>query len=85
MRDGAVPAVKAMSERYDALGNFPDYKTGPMKQHAVDVQFTLGAELTRFVGPFDFTGKIALTRELNRYLENDATNANFALGIRQAF
>lgn len=63
----------------------PDYRTGPMKQHAADIQLTLGAEMTRFVGPFDFTGKIALTRELNRYLANDATNANLALGVRQAF
>jgi hypothetical protein len=63
----------------------PDYVTGPPKKSAIDVQYTLGVETTRFVGPFDITGRVALTRELNRYLANDASNANFALTIRQAF
>jgi hypothetical protein len=62
-----------------------DYKTGPAKKNPIDVQFTFGLEHTRFVGPFDMTGRVALTRELNRYLEKDASNANFALTIRQAF
>jgi hypothetical protein len=50
-----------------------------------DVQYSLGAEVSRFVGPFDITGKLVFTRELNRYLKNDAGNANFALTVRQAF
>jgi hypothetical protein len=50
-----------------------------------DIQYSLGAEMTRFVGPFDITGRVVFTRELNRYLANDASNANFALTVRQAF
>jgi hypothetical protein len=63
----------------------PTYITGPAQKRPVDVQLTFGLEGTRFIGPFDFTGRFAITRELNRYLDKDASNANFALGIRQAF
>ncbi len=62
-----------------------DYVTGPAIKNSADVQLTLGTELTRFIGPFDLTGKAAWTRELNRYLTSDANNLNFALTVRQAF
>lgn len=51
----------------------------------VDVQNSVGAEMTRFVGPFDITGRIVLTSELNRYFLSDKSNANFGLSIRQGF
>ena len=51
----------------------------------VDVQHSLGAELTRFVGTFDITGRMILTSELDRYFISDKSNVNFALTIRQGF
>lgn len=63
----------------------PDYVSGPPVERPSDVQYSLGFEMTRFVGPFDITGRAVATRELNRYLEKDAGNVNLALMIRQAF
>lgn len=52
---------------------------------AIDVQSSVGAELTRFVGSFDISGRVVLTSELNRYFLSDKANANFALTVRQGF
>ncbi len=58
----------------------------PVIDPAVDVMNSLGAEVTRFLGPFDVTAGMVLTRELNRYMTNeDATNANFSLTLRHSF
>jgi hypothetical protein len=63
-----------------------DYVSGPAIKNSADVQLTFGGEMTRFVGPFDITGRAAWTKELNRYLtKGDANNLNFALSVRQAF
>jgi hypothetical protein len=58
----------------------------PVIDPAVDVMNSLGAEVTRFVGPLDVTAGLILTRELNRYLgSEDASNANFSLSLRYGF
>jgi len=51
----------------------------------VDVQYSLGVEMTRFFGTFDISGRMVLTQNLNRYFESDKSNANFALTVRQGF
>jgi len=37
------------------------------------------------VGPFDISGRVVLTSDLNRYFLSDKSNANFALTVRQGF
>jgi hypothetical protein len=61
------------------------YSSGTAFDKPVDVQQSIGAELSRFVGPFDVTGRMVLTSNLNRYFLSDKSNANFALTIRQGF
>jgi hypothetical protein len=63
----------------------PEYESGPALPKPVDVQHSFGAELTRFVGTFDISGRMILTSELNRYFLSDKSNLNFALTIRQGF
>jgi hypothetical protein len=63
----------------------PSYESGPALTNPVDVQHSLGAELTRFVSTFDITGRVILTSELNRYFLSDKSNVNFALTLRQGF
>ncbi len=67
----------------DRSGTGPDSGIDP----AVDVMHSLGADMTRFLGPLDISARMTLTRELNRYLkkDNDVTNANFALTVRHSF
>jgi len=43
---------------------------------------SLGADITRFLGHFDMTLTLVLTRELGRYLEDDASNANLGVILR---
>lgn len=63
----------------------PQYSTGPALARPVEVERSLGAELSRFVGPFDVSGRVVLTSDMNRYFLSDKSNANFALTIRQGF
>ena len=39
----------------------PAYETGPALENPTDVQYSLGGEVTRFIGPFDVTGRAAFT------------------------
>lgn len=61
------------------------YVTGPPTSKPVDVQNSIGADLTRFVGPFDITAKAALTSNLNRNFRGDRVNGTVALVVRQDF
>jgi hypothetical protein len=63
----------------------PWYESGPPAENPSDVQYSLGAELTRFVGPFDVTGRAVMTSNANRYFADDQGNANLSLIIRQGF
>jgi hypothetical protein len=63
----------------------PPYEDGPPLENPTDVQYSLGAELSRFVGPFDVTGRTVITSEANRHFSQDKSNLNFALIIRQGF
>ena len=63
----------------------PDYVSGPPLVRPTDVQWSMGVEATRFIGPFDITARGVLTSELNRYFESDKSNGNLALVVRQAF
>ena len=63
----------------------PPYEDGPRLENPVDVQYSFGAELTRFVGPFDVSGRAVLTSEKNRHFLEDKGNLNLALTIRQGF
>jgi hypothetical protein len=51
-------------------------------EHPVDVMNSLGGELTRFLGHIDMTLRLVVTRELARYLENDASNASLGVILR---
>ncbi|MEO8576855.1 MAG: capsule assembly Wzi family protein [Gemmatimonadales bacterium] len=72
----------SMGERSARL---PDYVSGPAIAKPNDVQWSWGLEASRFVGPFDISGRTVLTSELNRYFLSDKTNLNLALVVRQAF
>lgn len=61
------------------------YTEGPRLENPTDVQYSFGAELGRFVGPFDVTGRVVFTSQANRYFLEDESNFNFALIIRQGF
>jgi hypothetical protein len=61
------------------------YIEGPRMENTVDVQFSIGAEVTRFIGPFDVSGRAILTSEKNRHFLEDKGNLNLALTIRQGF
>jgi hypothetical protein len=63
----------------------PAYITGPPLEHPTDVQYSLGAEVTRFLGPFDVTGRAAYTSEANRNFLADKSNFNLGLVVRQGF
>jgi hypothetical protein len=63
----------------------PPYENGPRLENPVDVQYSLGAELTRFVGPFDVSGRAVFTSEKNRHFLEDKGNVNLALTVRQGF
>ena len=63
----------------------PAYDDGPRLENPVDVQYSLGAELSRFVGPFDVSGRAVMTSQKNRYFLDDKGNLNLALTIRQGF
>ena len=60
----------------------PDFKPN---DKPVDVQQSFGAEMTRFIGTFDISGRMIFTSELNRYFQSDKSNLNFALTLRQGF
>jgi hypothetical protein len=61
------------------------YRRGPALEKAVDVMNSLGAEMNRFIGPFDVLGRMVVTTDMNRYFRADQGNFNFALQIRQNF
>lgn len=69
-------------ERFAQLS---DYATGPAIEKPNAVQYSLGVEATRFLGPFDITARGVFTSELNRYFQSDKSNGNLALIVRQAF
>jgi hypothetical protein len=52
---------------------------------AVDALNSLGLEVSRFLGPFDITGKLILTKNINRNFLEDQSNATFGLVVRQDF
>jgi hypothetical protein len=62
-----------------------DYVSGPAFKRGVDVENSIGTEVSRFIGPFDVGAKLVFTDNLNRYFLNDVANANFGLTIRQSF
>ena len=62
-----------------------DYVSGAPYDKGVDVMNSVGAEVSRFIGPFDVLGKVVLTDNLNRYFLNDVANVNFGLTVRQSF
>ena len=63
----------------------PAYISGDRLENPTDVQYSLGAELSRFVGPFDVSGRATITSEANRHFLSDKSNVNFGLIIRQGF
>ena len=63
----------------------PAYIDGPPLENPIDVQYSLGGELSRFIGPFDVTGRAVVTSEANRYFLSDKSNFNIGLMIRQGF
>ena len=63
----------------------PNYESGEPLEKPTDVQHSIGAEVSRFLGTFDVSGRIVLTNEFNRYFISDKSNANFALTVRQGF
>jgi len=52
---------------------------------AVDVMNSIGAEVTRFAGPFDITGRLVFTSNINRNFLEDRGNATFGLTVTQNF
>ena len=54
-------------------------------ENPIDVQYSLGGELSRFIGPFDVTGRAVMTSEANRHFLTDKSNLNLGLIIRQGF
>jgi hypothetical protein len=63
-------------------GNYP--LNGVVDEKAVDVMHTLSLQSLRFRGPIDFTGKLNLTMNLNRYFQSDVFNlgAQFGTSVR---
>jgi hypothetical protein len=59
------------------------YRSGLPTENAVDVMNSIGAEMTRFIGPVDVTARATITGEINRNLRGDRTNGNFFLSVRQ--
>lgn len=68
-----------VTQREDAV------QTVSYNTRGVDVMNSLGMEVSRFVGPFDVSGKVVFTDNLNRYFTSDASNLNFGLTVRQSF
>ncbi len=62
-----------------------DYVSGQPFTKGVDVENSIGTELSRFIGPFDVLGKITYTDNLNRYFLSDVSNINLGLTVRQSF
>ena len=58
--------------------------TTPLK-HAVDVMNSIGGEMSRFIGPFDISGRVVLTSNINRDFQNDRSNATVGLTVTQNF
>ncbi len=95
---GSGSAQKIAVERYSLNGGLQAfisrvtqretlarYATGPALADNADIQYSLGAELTRFIGLFDVTGRLVLTSEPNRNFDSGKSNVNFALIFRQGF
>jgi hypothetical protein len=61
------------------------YRSGPPLEKAVDAINSIGAEVNRFIGPFDVLGRTMVNVDLNRFFLADRTNLNFALEVRQNF
>jgi len=62
-----------------------DYVSGTPFTKGVDVMNSIGAQVSRFIGPFDVTGKLVFTDNLNRYFQSDVSNVNLGLTVRQSF
>jgi hypothetical protein len=82
---GKLKVFTSRVTQHELSSRDKQYTSGPALEKPVDVQNSLGAELSRFVGTFDISGRIVLTSELNRYFLSDKSNANFALTVRQGF
>ena len=76
--------VSRVTQREKSLLDL-NYVSGAPFTRGVDVENSIGTEISRFVGPFDVSGKIVLTDNLNRYFLSDVSNVNFGLTIRQSF
>jgi hypothetical protein len=63
----------------------PDYVSGAPIVNPNDVQYSMGVEATRFIGPFDVTARGAVVQDLNRYFVSDKGNLNLSLVVRQGF
>ncbi|MEO5902893.1 MAG: capsule assembly Wzi family protein, partial [Gemmatimonadaceae bacterium] len=61
------------------------YLSGEPFTKGVDVMNSIGAEMSRFLGPFDISGKVVFTDNLNRYFNSDVSNLNVGLTVRQSF
>ena len=84
-RGGRITTFMSRVSMGERSARLPDYTSGPAIAKPNDVQWSLGLEATRFIGPFDITARGVFTSELNRYFESDKSNGNLALVVRQAF
>jgi hypothetical protein len=82
---GRVKFFTSRATQHELSARSQEYQSGPALEKPVDVQHSLGAEATRFLGTIDVTGRVILTSELNRYFLSDKSNLNFSLTLRQGF
>jgi hypothetical protein len=79
-KSGKLTAFFVRNVAHEAL---TVYRSGLPTENAVDVMNSIGAEMTRFIGPIDVTARATITGEINRNLRGDRTNGNFFLSVRQ--
>jgi hypothetical protein len=84
-QSGKLKIFTSRATQHELSARGIQYSTGPAFEKPVDVEQSIGAELSRFVGPFDVSGRMVLTSDMNRYFLSDKSNANFALTVRQGF
>lgn len=84
-QEGKLKIFTSRVTQHELSSRDVQYSSGPALNKPVDVEQSIGAELSRFVGPFDVSGRVVLTSDMNRYFLSDKSNANFALTIRQGF
>jgi hypothetical protein len=82
---GKLKVFTSRATQHELSSRGPQYESGAALTNPVDVEHSLGFEMSRFVGTFDISGRVVLTTDLNRYFLSDKSNANFALTLRQGF